>query len=637
MKPFLNIVLLIAWIALQVIATVSLGGAAPEYALPMYGAAMLLAGIWALKLFFCRPVSWIWSPMHIPVAGFVVYAAIRYAFSPLEYASRMELVQVTMYALIYFTVAANLHRPRDRFAVLVALVALAFGQSFYGLWQKMSDHSVVFGWDRSVYQGRASGTFFCPNHLAGFLVMVLGLLIARIVVQRPDRKSMEKLALQKLPELYLAGFLAIGLWATLSRGGWVSLIVAILFFLFWARRTGALSRKVVIAACCVFAAVAVIAGTQFSVRNRFAQTVLLNWQRNQKQPTVLLAGAPLAGREFMWKSTSRMIQDYPLWGTAPGTWQWFYPLYRHPSLQGSPQFAHNDALQLAAEYGGMGVFIVLAGLGCFFWQTTRIAASQRPSDERAMALGSATAMVGILIHSLGDFNLHIPANALLAATLLGLVAAMGDDRRHTRQEDIRTSFRFLLATVMLLAGLTVGWLGIRNSMVQRTLLKAEDAKQLHQWDNAIAGCEHAIALDPRSPDAYAQLGDVRRFQTMNLPEYAPDADAQRLAHASISAYQHSLDLNPYQIDLLLQMAVSFELANDLTNALASYQLAISLDPNNGFAQFRLGLFHLRNQDKVQAREAFARAAELNPRDPTLESYLKQLPLNSSLDAPKQTP
>ncbi|QTA79192.1 Uncharacterized protein dnl_14460 [Desulfonema limicola] len=41
---------------------------------------------------------------------------------------------------------------------------------------------------------------------------------------------------------------------------------------------------------------------------------------------------------------------------------------------------------------------------------------------RGTALGGAAGITAILVHSVGDFNLHIPANALLFTILAAMVA-----------------------------------------------------------------------------------------------------------------------------------------------------------------------------------------------------------------------
>src|SRR5207245_9586968 len=92
-------------------------------------------------------------------------------------------------------------------------------------------------------------------------------------------------------------------------------------------------------------------------------------------------------------------------------------------LQRRPRYPHNDVPHLASDYGLIGTALVLAIWGCFFWQAARLTRHSETDEQRAFALGGATALTAIFVHSLGDFNLHIPANALWVVTLMGLMVA----------------------------------------------------------------------------------------------------------------------------------------------------------------------------------------------------------------------
>ena len=61
----------------------------------------------------------------------------------------------------------------------------------------------------------------------------------------------------------------------------------------------------------------------------------------------------------------------------------------------------------------MGGVCGLAFIGLLFWQGLASLQSARGSFARAAIAGSLAACVGLLLHSLVDFNLHIPSNALI--------------------------------------------------------------------------------------------------------------------------------------------------------------------------------------------------------------------------------
>jgi tetratricopeptide (TPR) repeat protein len=130
----------------------------------------------------------------------------------------------------------------------------------------------------------------------------------------------------------------------------------------------------------------------------------------------------IAGRVSLWRGTSQMIRDFPLLGVGLGAWQDLFPRYRSaPWTAIFYREAHNDYVELLAETGVIG----FALLFLFFFLAGRIILSRlRLSSDNARL----KALVAMLVASLGamtfhefvDFNLQIPANALLFTVLLAL-------------------------------------------------------------------------------------------------------------------------------------------------------------------------------------------------------------------------
>src|SRR5881227_331874 len=114
MRDFLNASIVVLLTAALYAATLLFAAVSPDLAAPAYALLLLLALLWAGKLFFAETVSWKSSPVHFAVLGFVLYAFGRYLFSPLEFESRRDLIEIGFAAFVYFVASSNAYRSRDR-------------------------------------------------------------------------------------------------------------------------------------------------------------------------------------------------------------------------------------------------------------------------------------------------------------------------------------------------------------------------------------------------------------------------------------------------------------------------------------------------------------------------------------------
>jgi O-antigen ligase len=91
------------------------------------------------------------------------------------------------------------------------------------------------------------------------------------------------------------------------------------------------------------------------------------------------------------------------------------------------RFAHNDYLQALAELGLVGFAILLAGIYGVSAQIFKGIARLVEPDRRLLVIACGASVVAILLHSLVDFNLHIPANAMTLAWIAGVGSINGLD------------------------------------------------------------------------------------------------------------------------------------------------------------------------------------------------------------------
>jgi len=128
----------------------------------------------------------------------------------------------------------------------------------------------------------------------------------------------------------------------------------------------------------------------------------------------------LAGRAAIARASVLLIADQPWLGVGPGMYKWRFRPYQPGPVTSWYDHAHNDYLEVAAEWG---VPLALTFWGMVVWSflvSARVFLTERhDSWSQGMALGCTGALLSLLLHSFVDFNLQIPTNLMLFCIVLG--------------------------------------------------------------------------------------------------------------------------------------------------------------------------------------------------------------------------
>jgi O-antigen ligase len=126
----------------------------------------------------------------------------------------------------------------------------------------------------------------------------------------------------------------------------------------------------------------------------------------------------------------------PVLGWGLGTFPDVYPQFRSFHTNFFINEAHNDYLQLLVEMGGLGGAAMLWFLCAAYRNGLRKLENWTEDTNGAVALAALLGVTGILVHSLVDFNLQIPANAALFYVLC-MVAALDSRFGKSRRKTVR--------------------------------------------------------------------------------------------------------------------------------------------------------------------------------------------------------
>ena len=299
--------------------------------------------------------------------------------------------------------------------VLLVLVAVAAVEAVLGLMQ----YGLLGGGEAGM---RASGTYVNPNHFAGLLLMALPIALMGLANEIGDRRRELK------PGRGLLGALKR---ATTAKGTKVLVAVAVIVVLLMAvvfsrSRAGIMLAALGVAITTITAApriggprayglmglvLAVVVGFAAAIGlipviDRFAEIGTLE---DDRWP-MILAAVEMAGRYF------------PV-GAGMGTFAALFPPYQPPEILALVHRAHNDYVEWVAEGGLLALLAIGFAFALF---VMRLVTLRREQDEHRVHYLQVGAAIGVLLmalHSFVDFNLRIPANAIVFALLAGVLLA----------------------------------------------------------------------------------------------------------------------------------------------------------------------------------------------------------------------
>jgi len=568
----------------------------PEF-LVVQGLTIGVMLLWALRIWASPKPQLLWPPICWVVLAFAIYAIARYLTADIEYVARMEMIQVLMYAFLFFAIVNNLYRQEVAQIIGFTLIFLAMAISAFAIYQffKHSNRVWVF---TSPYVGRASGTYISPNNLAGFLEMLLPLATAYVLAGR--MKPVTRILLG-----YAALVMAAGLTVTFSRGGWTATAIGLLAVLgiLAGYRNHRIPALLLLVVC--------IGGGAWFTKIYLAKTLAYI---SRVEGTVNSGQIALDYRRDMWMAAGQMWLGHFWWGVGPAHYNYRFREYRSAHVQLQPDRAHNDYLNLLADWGTAGGIIVLAGMAAFaagLWETRKhVQRAERDLGRRgttsnrfAFFLGASGGLLALAAHSVVDFNLHVPANAILGVTLLALLASNVRFATERYWLSARLPVR-MLATIVLVCGIGyLGWQGLRRGNEYVWLQRAQPASLL-VLDRA-ALLEKAFAAEPQNFETAYNIGEAYRIQSF---EGGPDYAAQ--AETAMRWYARARQLNPHDGYNDLRTGMCLDWLDRHVEAGPFYRAAEQLDPNGYFTVANIGWHYVQVGDYPAAREWFERSLQL---------------------------
>jgi O-antigen ligase len=355
----------------------------------------------------------------------------RAAFATLSLAPGQTLrqgLEIMAYFLLGMVIVRSITRFSQVRKLTMAVIIIGVFEALFGLYMLSQSNPTILFYRKTLHLDSVTGTFVNRNHLAGYLEMALPLTIGFVLSR--------------------VGFLALG--QSKKRGGWrevlsrmsgkawsLNLILGLAALVMASALVRSQSRSGLFLLFFSFVLFAELAAFHFGgfkehrhlsrsfINVAFILILVLSlWIGLGTVVNRFLEDDTLfkGGRTMFWGDVTSVIKDFPVFGTGLGTFASVYPAYEKSGFEMRLTHAHNDYLECFSEVGLLGGLCLIGGL---FFLIVKIFLTwrERHSVEiKGLALGGIVSVTVMLLHSLTDFNLHIPANALLFTVILSLTA-----------------------------------------------------------------------------------------------------------------------------------------------------------------------------------------------------------------------
>lgn len=576
--------------------------------------------LWVGKMFSSKRQEVRWSKLDFMVLGFLLLVIIS-TFTSIhlptavhgKYKRYEGLLTFLNYGILYFlalqtfTNARRLSRLGTAITLAGALVAI------YGVAQYMGYDPLP--WAKLPFEERrAFSTFGNPDLLAGFLVILMPIVVAEFFRTKQIKDKTGRLAYDGFIFICYALSLASFLFA-LTRGAWIGGLVALIAFV--AVTAGAI-RKHPVKAILVFG-VFIIAFAAVASYTAATSHGTLNLIERIQSVTKLDEGSA-GSRLEIWKSGVQAIKAKPVFGWGPDMFRLAserYETLKYTKMTGGMTVAdnaHDYVIQLASGVGIPATLILLV----FFAVVIFLGAKRTlklPEDERFVHAGLTTAVLGYCVHLL--FGISISGSTSVFWILLGALVATSASIHTLQVVPKATGDAALKAAmaVLVFISLVSAYYGVRMFGADQHYARAIQLGNNGDFQGAISEYDQAIALyqNGRYYDSYGLF----------LERVGVAQQSSGMINGAVKVYQAGKDWEPYDMDHYVSLASALtriaSRPNDQMLIDAESALEYSLKevrPNSVSGHLLLGNIYFVRGKYKEAIGALKFAHDIKPDDPT---------------------
>ncbi len=356
---------------------------------------------WLAKIFFSGRVSFVRTPLNLPIFLYVVTLVISVIFSPFKLHSFLVLKEEWL-LLVFFLIVNNIEEEVKVKKLLTILISVSTLVGLYAIWQHYS------GMD--LYRNRLleprGGVFISlglfDHHLTfgGYYMLVF--LLASVFLLNAKRAGVFRILDFSAP--IVLGFSLIFSYA---RSAWLGGVMGILAFGFL--KGGKFILFLILGVLVLCLLIYVIEPTSW---DRIKE---IDFSKNKPEST----------RIRLWQTSINMIKDKPIWGIGLGGWGILFDKYKVDGVYDTTCHPHNDFLNVAVNSGLLGLLAYLSIWAVFLYSTIRaVVKNRKNSFGHAVQMGGIVAIVAFLFASLFQCYYTDAEVNMLIMFILGLTTVV---------------------------------------------------------------------------------------------------------------------------------------------------------------------------------------------------------------------
>lgn len=321
-------------------------------------------------------------------------------------------------------------------------------------------------------------------------------------------------------------------------------------------------------------------------------------------------------RLMIWKTTTDMIKEKPLFGIGIGSFKINYQYNQAKIIEDNKEYlkywahpldAHNEYLQIGAELGLIGLFVFLYMFYIFYNLFLQYIKKEKNVKNQIIALGLIGGITIYLFHCMFSFPFRIPALGATFFTLLGLTFIYTKNTfisENIKEKNIvkikikKSKYNIIFSVFIIIAMiLVIDNVALRPYLAEINYGKGKIQSMKGNYNAALPYLEHGEKLDPFNGRILRDIGDIYyKFNMYN----------ESITYFN-EAKKYSNDINIYR-----NLGLCYLQTGNYIEAEKNLKYAIFLDPKFIKAYFNLGYLYYLQKEFDRAIEQWNNILSIEP-------------------------